>query len=148
MMDYTAHSFVDKLIKATICVAILMMIAFVVFFRSFYAVGFVLGVGVALALNIAKIVLLKNSVDRATNMEQKAAGAYIGLQSLFRLALTVLVVTAVHFLPVVEVLGAIIGLLALPFANHVVHFTNGKYKPIDSSTGSQEENHQEEERLS
>jgi len=106
----------------------LMMAASVFFIRSFSAIGFVLGICIALALNIVKVLWLRHSVTRATNEDQPLTSAYIGFQSLLRFAVTGLVIAAVHFLPFVDILGAIVGLLALPFANHVVHFFSGNYR--------------------
>ena len=128
-MDYTVDSFVAKMIKAIACIAILMMAAGAVFFRSYHAIGFALGVGMSLILNIGKVVWLKHCVNRATNMEPGAAGAYISINYLMRFVLTGLVLVAAHFLPVVDMFGAAVGLLSMPFANYAVHFLNRNNTP-------------------
>ena len=144
-MDYTVDSFVSKMIKAIACIAVLMMVGGVAFFRSYYAIGFALGVGASLALNIIKIIWLKHCVNRATAMEPGAAGAYIGVNYLLRFILTGLVLTATHFLPVVNMFGAVVGLLSLPFANYAVHFFNRGKKPEAMQTSASDDSVNEDD---
>ena len=133
-MDYTVDSFVNKMLKAIICIAFLMMVSGAVLFRSYYAIGFALGVGMSLALNVGKVLWLKYAVNRATVMEPGAAGAYISIHYVLRYILTGLVLVAAHFLPVVSMFGAAIGLLSMPFANYAVHFINRGNKQDDLQT--------------
>ena len=133
-MDYTVDSFVSKMIKAVICISILMMAGGAAFFRSSFAIGFGLGVGMSMALNIVKILWLKRCVNRAVGMETASAGAYISINYILRYVLTGLVLVAAHFLPIVDMFGAAIGLLSMPFANYVVHFFNRRNKPDDAQT--------------
>ena len=121
-MDYTVDSFVRNMIKSVIIISILMMAGGAVFFRSYFAVGFALGIGMTMVLNVVKIKWLAYCVTQATSMETNRGGAFVSIHYLLRFALTGLVVTAAHFLPVVDMFGAVIGLLALPFSNYVVHF--------------------------
>ena len=130
-MDYTVDSFVSKMVKAIFCIAVLMIAAGAAFFRSYYAVGFGLGVGMSLALNISKITWLKYCVNRAANMAPGAAGAYISIHYILRYILTGLVLAAAHFLPVVSMFGAAIGLLSMPFGNYAVHFLNRNNAPTE-----------------
>ncbi|MCL2405680.1 MAG: ATP synthase subunit I [Defluviitaleaceae bacterium] len=121
-MDYTVDSFVRKMLIAVVIISILMMAGGAVFFRSSFAVGFALGIGISMVLNLVKIVWLKHCVTRATSMESAKGGAYVSIHYILRFILTGLVITATHFLPVVDMFGAAIGLLSMPFANYVVHF--------------------------
>jgi len=127
-MDYTVDGFVSKMIKAIIGISVLMIIGGVAFFRSSLAIGFALGIIMSLALNITKVLWLRYSVNRAVNMESGTVGAYISIHYVLRYVLTGLVLVAAHFLPVVDMFGAVLGLLAMPFANYVVHFLNRKNK--------------------
>jgi len=121
-MDYTVDSFVGKMIKAVICISIVMMASGALFFRSSYAIGFTIGVGMSMVLNLIKIKWLEHCVKRATTMEQGSATAYISINYLLRYVLTGAVLAAAHFLPFADMFGAAIGLLAMPFSNYVVHF--------------------------
>ena len=145
-MDYTADSFIKKLIKAVILVSILMMVGSIAFFRSFYAIGFVLGIGISLGLNIIKILWLRHSANRAVNMTPGAGGAFIAIQYLLRFGLTGLVLAATHFLPVVDMFGAILGILAMPFANHAISFFNRG--STNNSADNLESGQEEEESMS
>ena len=135
-MDYTVDSFVYKMIKAMTCISVLMMVAGIGIFRSYLAIGFALGVGLSLVLNIVKVLWLKYAVNRAVNMQSSAAGIFISANYIIRFLLTGLVLVAAHFLPVVDMFGAVIGLLAMPFANYVVHFLNRKNTPDTGDTGN------------
>jgi len=99
-----------------------MMVGGAAFFRSSLAIGFALGIGMSMALNLVKIKWLKHCVNRAVNMEAARAAAYISVNYILRYALTGLVLVAAYFLPIVDMFGAAIGLLSMPFANYVVHF--------------------------
>ena len=121
-MDYTVDSYVSKMIVAMTVIAVIMMVAGAVIFRSAFAVRFAVGVGMSLGLNIGKVIWLRRSVTRAVNMEQSAGTAYISVQYVLRFMATGLVLVAAHFLPVADMFGAAIGLLSMPFANYVVHF--------------------------
>jgi len=143
-MDYTVDSFVSKMMKAVICISALMMAGGVAVFRSSLAVGFALGIGMSMALNLVKIVWLKRCVTRAVNMETARAGAYISINYILRFVLTGVVLVAAHFLPVVDMFGAALGLLSMPFANYAVHFlVRGKKSSepdVSDETSIEEEN--------
>jgi len=128
-MDYTVDSFVSKMMKAVIFISILMMVGGAAVLRSSYAVGFALGVGMTMVLNLVKIVWLKYCVTRAVSMETGAGGAFISIHYILRFVLTGLVIVAAHFLPVVDMFGAAVGLLSLPFSNYAVHFFTGRRNP-------------------
>jgi len=132
-MEYTVDSFISKMIKAIVCIAVLMMAGGVAFFRSNYAIDFGLGVGMSLVLNVGKVVWLKHCVNRSTTMQPGAAGAYISIHYILRYILTGLVLAAAHFLPMVSMFGAAVGLLSMPFANYVVHFFNRKSVQVDET---------------
>jgi len=128
-MDYTVDSYVSRMMKAVIFISVLMMAGGAAFFRSSFAVGFALGIGISMVLNLVKIKSLQFCVNRAVRMDTARAGAFISASYILRYVLTGLVIVAAHFLPVVDMFGAAIGLLSLPFANYVVHFINRRNKP-------------------
>jgi len=133
-MDYTVDSFVSKMMKAVIFISILMIAGGIAFFRSYLAIGFALGVGMSMVLNLVKIKWLKYCVTRAVSMESARGGAFISIHYILRFILTGLVLTAAHFLPVVDMFGAAVGLLSMPFANYVVHFFNRNNSTDDTQT--------------
>ena len=125
-MDYTVDSFVSKMIRAVICISVLMMVGGAVAFRSSFAVAFALGVAMTMILNVVKIIWLRYCVTRAVNMESTGGTAFIGIHYILRFILTGFVLVAAHFIPFVDMFGAVVGLLSLPFANYVVHFFTGR----------------------
>jgi len=143
-MDYTVDSFVSKMMKAVVCISILMMAGGAAFFRSSFAIGFALGIAMSLALNLVKIQWLKYCVNRAVTMETAKAGAFISANYILRYALTGLVLAAAHFLPVVDMFGTAVGLLAMPFSNYAVHFINRRSKPVEEQTLGETETAEEE----
>jgi len=146
-MDYTVDSFVNKMFKAVIGISVIMMVAGIAIFRSYFGIQFAIGVGVAMVLNLVKIKWLKYCVTQAVSMETARGGAFIGIHYILRFVLTGLVLAATHFLPFVDMFGAVVGLLAMPFANYAVHF----FSISRNKTATDEEtpkNDMEEEPLS
>jgi len=137
-MDYTVDGYVSKMMKAMVCISVLMMAGGAAFFRSHFAIGFALGVAMSMALNLVKIEWLKRCVNRAAKMDTAKAGAFISANYIMRYVLTGLVLVAAHFLPVVDMFGAAIGLLSLPFANYVVNFASRRNRPDETPLSSPE----------
>ena len=121
-MDVSLDKYAGKMIIIILCVSALMMAGGAIFMRSFYSVGFALGVGVAAGLNIVKVILLKFTVKRVINMESAMASSFTGSMYMARFLLTGLVLVAAHFLPVVDLFGAAIGMLSLPIASYAIKF--------------------------
>ena len=144
-MDYTVDSFVSKMMKAVVCISVLMMVGGVIIFRSSFAAQFALGIGMSMALNLVKIVWLRYCVTKAVSMETSGGGAFIGIHYMLRFALTGVVLVVAHFLPFVDMFGAVVGLLSLPFANYATHFLTRRGGPKD--THMPEDNEVKEEPL-
>lgn len=143
-MDYTVDSFVRKMVRAVICISVLMMVGGVVAFRSSFAVAFALGVGMTMILNVVKIIWLRYCVTRAVSMASGSGTAFIGIHYILRFVLTGLVLVAAHFIPFTDMFGAVVGLLSLPFANYVVHFFTRRGGPSDTQLPDDSENIEEE----
>ena len=121
-MDSALEKYAGKMIFIILCVSALMIVGVVVFLRSSQAIGFALGIVMAAGLNIVKVILLKYTVNRVTNMESGAASGFTGVSYIIRFILTGLTLVAGHFLPVVELLGVALGLLAMPIATYCLNF--------------------------
>jgi len=113
--------YANKMILVIICASIVMILGGVVFLRAMYALEFALGVVMACGLNIAKVLMLKYAVTRATSMDSGGMG-FTSIMYLVRFVLTGLVLVAAHFIPFVELLGTVFGLLAMPIASYVLKF--------------------------
>jgi len=96
-----------------------------VFLRSFLAVEFGLGILMACGLNIAKVLMLKYAVDKATTMATGVSG-FTGGMYMLRFLLTGVVLVGAYFLsgdePHMLFFGAAVGLLAMPIASYVLRF--------------------------
>ena len=120
-MESTLSKYASKMIIVIICVSLLTIIGGAAYLRSMFAVDFGLGVVMACGLNIAKVLMLKHAVNRVTTMEHGVSG-YTGGMYLLRFLLTGAVLVAAHFIPFVELLGAVFGLLAMPVASYALRF--------------------------
>jgi len=123
-MESHLTKYANKMIIVIIVTSMVIILAGAVIFRSFFAVEFALGVVLACGLNIAKVLLLKHAVVRATGMSHGAMGYTSGMY-MIRFLLTGLVLVAAHFIPFVELLGAVFGLLAMPVASYSLRFFIG-----------------------
>ena len=121
-MDQSLDRYAGKMIIVVIVASVLIAIVGAVFLQPYYVLGFILGVALSAGLNIFKIWCLKFTVKRATTMEGASASAFTSAMGLLRLVLTGLVLVAAHFLPVVNLFGAAVGLLSMPIAAYSINF--------------------------
>ena len=121
-MGPTVDKYVSKMIFVVIVISAIIMIGGAVLLQSSYILGFSLGVALAALLNIAKILSLAFTVRRATNMEPQLASSFTSAMYLLRFLLTGVVLVLAHFLPVVDLFGAALGLLSMPFATYSINF--------------------------
>jgi len=135
-MEQSMEQYAVKTIFAIICVALLMIVGGVVFFRSFYSVAFALGVVMTSILNVGKVLWLKHTVKRASTMQSSLVGGYTGAFYLARFIATGLVLVLAFYLPHVDLFGAAIGLLTLPIAGYAIGFTSKRH--IGQYTQAQE----------
>ena len=86
---------------------------------------FAIGVLVALCANVIKTLMLKNAVEKIAEMEDaKSASVHLQGQQLLRLVITGVFLALAHFAPdnIVNLMGAVVGILTLPVANHIMYF--------------------------
>jgi hypothetical protein len=91
----TSAETANKMMLAVCVSAAVMVIAGVVYYRSFEILPFTAGIAATSVLNIARIHMLKNVVEKAIDMETgKDAGNYVRIQYLLRFVLTGVVLIA------------------------------------------------------
>lgn len=114
----------SKKMIVTICIlAPIFMVASVLYYRSLSCLPFVLGVLLGSLASVAKVLLLERAVDRAVNMEKKAAAGYITLQHMLRLFLTGAVLVLAALVPAINLWGAAAGVLTYQVAVYLIKFT-------------------------
>ncbi len=114
----------SKKMIVTICIlAPIFMVASVLYYRSLSCLPFVLGVLLGSLASVAKVLLLERAVNRAVNMEKKAATGYITLQHMLRLFLTGAVLVLAALVPAINLWGAAAGVLTYQVAVYLIKFT-------------------------
>lgn len=114
----------SKKMIVTICIlAPIFMVASVLYYRSLSCLPFVLGVLLGTLASVAKVLLLERAVNRAVNMEKKAAAGYITLQHMLRLFLTGAVLVLAALVPAINLWGAAAGILTYQVAVYLIKFT-------------------------
>jgi len=99
-----------------------------IFFRSAEALIFSLGAAVTAAANVLKVYWLRNSVEKAAEVDVTYAANYVRGQGMLRMLFTLAVLVGAGFLSQLEMLGlpfltgAIFGLLTMPIATYSMGF--------------------------
>jgi len=126
------------MIKISLVLFFLVVIASVIFYRSLEFLPFALGAVLGVALNIVKIFILDRTTVKVLNMENKRAGSYIRIQHFLRFVLTGLVLLMAALLPFINVWGAAIGVCTLQvavfFTKRPVHFSADSNKIVNDTT--------------
>jgi len=94
------------------------------YYRSFSALPFALGVVLAAALNVVKVVLLERTAQKAIEFDEGPAGKnYVRFQFLLRYLLTGLILIIAALAPFIDLWGAIAGVFTLQIAAVSIRFT-------------------------
>jgi hypothetical protein len=94
------------------------------FWGSLYR--FALGVLFMSSLNCAKVFVIERMVDRALRMDSpRAAGGFVGVQYLLRLAATGAILWVSHQSPHINLWGAIAGIFTFQIAAHSLKSVGG-----------------------
>ena len=94
------------------------------YYRSFSALPFALGVILAAALNVVKVVLLERTAQKAIEFDEGPAGKnYVRFQFLLRYLLTGLILIIAALAPFIDLWGAIAGVFTLQIAAVSIRFT-------------------------
>lgn len=120
------HTLTKRMILTICTIAPVIMAAAVLYYRSLSCMPFVLGVLLGAVVSIIKVLLLGRVVNRAVDMERKAASAYASFQHLLRFALTGAVLLLGAFVPAISLWGAVAGVLTYQVAAYSIRF---KMKP-------------------
>jgi len=123
-MEYNDESVAVRQSLVLFALSILVAAAGVAFYRSWDAVPFVVGVALGCALNITKVILLRQAVLSALKRDANAAVLHIRITYFLRLLLTVAVLLAAALLPdnIINVLGTAFTLLTWPIAMYSMRF--------------------------
>ncbi|MGI6169445.1 MAG: ATP synthase subunit I [Christensenellales bacterium] len=121
MMKLSDHA--KKMIR-TICILLfILVVAGVVYYRSWSCLPFVFGALLGAAVSILKVLLLERAVDKALAMEEKAAGNYVRLQHLLRLLLTAVVLVLAALVPAISLWGAAAGVFTFQISVYILKFS-------------------------
>lgn len=113
-----------KMISTILIIAIVCILASVIYYRSLEFLPFIFGVLLGTATSVAKVLLLEHTVNKALKMEESKAGGYVTLQHIFRLLLSGVVLVLGAIIPQVNLWGVVVGILALQVAIYLSKFTS------------------------
>ena len=138
-MEFSIDAFARKMILCIVGLSVLVALGGGVFFQlhgNFYvseAIPFAVGVALAMALNITKVYWLKATINKTVDMETpNYAKLFFSLQYFLRILFTVAVLLVAALAPdnIVNLLGALIGILTFPVAMRLMQF----FIPPDAPT--------------
>jgi len=108
-----------------ICIAAFVIIAGgAVFYRSFEAFPFALGVILTSALNVMKLLMLERNIKKTMDMSDPSRGKnYVRIQFLLRYFLTAAILVIAGLTPFISIWGALFGIFTLQISVVVVRAT-------------------------
>jgi len=127
-MDYTVDAVAKKVIQIVIFLSLIVALGGVVFYRSADAIPFIVGVGMATAINIAKVMMQKKTVERAVTLSSRSAQLHMQSQYFFRLILTAGVLLVAGYMHAnfdarhVNLFGVVFGIPTLHIASYAIKF--------------------------
>lgn len=113
-----------RIIFTIIMTALMCTFVSVAYYRSLDFIPFMLGVLLGSAVSITKVFLLKHTVDKALEMEQKQAGFYTGTQHIFRLLITGVVLFIGATVQQISLWGVAAGILSLQLSIYLTKLTS------------------------
>jgi len=119
-MDAVAGKMIVTISILSILVAIAGGVFYFVNQNPVAAGPFALGVAAAMGINIVKVLWLKNTVNKAVDMEANAARRHLQWQYLMRMVFTLAVFLVVVFIPFANFVGTAIGIFTFPVAMHLM----------------------------
>jgi len=138
-MEFSIDAVANKMILVIVCLSVFVVAAGAIFFQlntSFYlsdAVPFAVGVFMAMAVNVIKVIWLKKTINKTVDMDApQYAKVFFSLQYFLRIVFTgaVLLIAALAPDNIVNLLGVIIGILTFPIAMRFMQF----FIPADTAT--------------
>lgn len=113
-----------RMILTILIIALICILASVVYYRSPDFFPFMYGVFLGSAVSIAKVLLLERAVDKALAMEQTRAGIYVSMQHILRLVLSGVALFLGAVVPQISLWGVVAGILAFQLAVFNIKFAS------------------------
>lgn len=111
-----------RMVKVVIVIALLCVIASIIYHRSLEFLPFLFGIILGSAVSIVKISLIDRTVDKALDMEKNKSSKYLALQNTLRLLLSGVVLVIGAIVPQVSIWGVAAGIFAFPLATYTENF--------------------------
>lgn len=126
-MEYSIETVSQRMILVIVGLSAIIVLGGVVFYSGsgFSAVfPFAVGVVMAMAVNVIKVLWLKKTVESAVDMEAGAARFHLQKQYFVRLVLTAGVFLVAVYAPdhIVNFMGTVFGIFTLPIATRSMQF--------------------------
>ena len=115
-MEYSIDTVASKVIQVIVVLSILIAVGGAVYFRTVdEALPFAAGVAMAMAVNIAKVLLLKRANANSLSKDPQSARMHLQYTYFLRLMLTAAVLVAAALIPdnIVNLFGAVFGIFTL-----------------------------------
>lgn len=141
-MEFSIDAVANRLILLLFCLAALVAIGGALFFRSFDAVPFAVGAGIAGVANAIRVLWLKKVIQKSVEMDtSKAAGLIFQVHYFLRIVFTGLVLLVAQILPdnIVNLFAVIIGILTFPVAMRLIQFFIPPDAPMSTEPPTQRE---------
>lgn len=116
---------VGRMTRVIAAAAAAAMVACAAIRRSPEALPFAASVALCASVNVLKLRMLRRAVDKAMAMDGKAAGGYVRVQHMVRLAVTGAAVALCASAPILDVWGAVAGALTYQAATVAMRFRWG-----------------------
>jgi len=118
-MEFTIDAVANKMIMVLLGLAVLVALGGLAFFRSYEAIPFAIGAGMAAFTNVVRVVWLKKTINKSVEMETpKGAKYFFQIHYFLRIVFTGVMLLIAALAPdnIVNLLGVIIGILTFPVA--------------------------------
>jgi len=124
-MDFSVSAIVRKMILTIAALSFLLAVGVFVFFRSVEAIPFIVGVLLAMGLNILKVFWLKKTITKIADMDSpQSAKVTYQIQYFLRLVVTagILLIAALAPDTIVNLIGVVLGILVFPISMQFTRF--------------------------
>ena len=124
-MEYSIDAVAGKMILVIVVLSILISIGGAIYFQTVdEAAPFAAGVAMTMALNIAKVLLLKKAVANSLTKDAFSAKAHLQYTYFLRLILTAAVLVAAALIPdnFVNLFGAVFGIFTLHISSYSMRY--------------------------
>lgn len=114
---------ITKKMIIMICVLLLVFVAAgIIYYRSLSAFPFALGAFLGAGVSVLKVLMLGRAVEKAVDMPGNDAVNFVRLNNFLKLLLTGIVLVLSAVLPIVNLWGAVAGIMTFPLAAYGAKF--------------------------